>query len=110
MFRGLRRKRDQAAQFLALTPTELQRRHFWLCRSLGLEGGAAAAYLAAQPSLLLAEPAEAAAVVSTAASACVTTAQAACSGETMRTRSSTLRLSPRISPAEPPVRAAPCSM
>lgn len=63
VFRGLRRKRDQAAQFLALTPTELQRRHFWLCRSLGLEGGAAAAYLAAQPSLLLADPAEAAAVV-----------------------------------------------
>lgn len=64
MFRGLRRRRDQAAQFLALGPAELQRRHFWLCRSLGLEGGAAAGYLAAQPSLLLAEPAEAAAVVS----------------------------------------------
>ncbi|KAL4446731.1 hypothetical protein ABPG77_007975 [Micractinium sp. CCAP 211/92] len=63
MFRGLRRRRDQVAQFLALGPAELQRRYFWLCRSLGLEGGAAAAYLAAQPSLLLAEPAEAAAVV-----------------------------------------------
>ncbi|KAL4425405.1 hypothetical protein ABPG75_009421 [Micractinium tetrahymenae] len=63
VFRGLRRQRDQAARFLALGPAELQRRHFWLCRRLGLEGGGAAAYLAAQPSLLLADPAEAAAVV-----------------------------------------------
>jgi hypothetical protein len=64
VFRALRRHRHQAAQFLSLHPHELRRRHFWLIRQhLSLEGPAAAAYLAAQPSLLLAEPSEAAAVV-----------------------------------------------
>ncbi|KAI3434864.1 hypothetical protein D9Q98_002918 [Chlorella vulgaris] len=64
VFRALRRHRHQAAEFLSLHPHELRRRHFWLIRQhLSLEGPAAAAYLAAQPSLLLAEPSEAAAVV-----------------------------------------------
>lgn len=63
VFRALRRHRVQASQFLALCPEELQRRYFWLALHLALEGPAAAAYLAAQPTLLLAEPTEAAAVV-----------------------------------------------
>ncbi|PSC76378.1 dCTP pyrophosphatase 1-like [Micractinium conductrix] len=63
VFRGLRRHRDQAAAFLELPPEELQRRYFWLCQHLALEGATAAAYLAASPTLLLAEPADAAAVV-----------------------------------------------
>ncbi|PRW34065.1 transcription termination factor [Chlorella sorokiniana] len=63
VFRGLRRQRAQAARFLALGPEELQRRWYWLCRNLGLEGPPAAAYLASAPSLLLADPADAAAVV-----------------------------------------------
>lgn len=63
MFRGLRRHRAQAARFLVLGPEELRRRWFWLCKNLGLEGPPAAAYLASAPSLLLADPAEASAVV-----------------------------------------------
>ena len=63
MFRALRRQRQQAGAFLELGPAELQRRYFWISRHLGLEGARAAAYLAAQPSLLLAESGDAAAVV-----------------------------------------------
>ena len=63
MFRALRRHRQQAALFLSLAPGELRRRWFWLCKHLGLEGAPAAAYLASAPSLLLADPADAAAVV-----------------------------------------------
>lgn len=63
VFRGMRRQRAQAARFLVLGPEELQRRWYWLCRNLGLEGPPAAAYLASAPSLLLADPADAAAVV-----------------------------------------------
>lgn len=63
VFRGMRRQRAQAARFLALGPEELERRWYWLCRNLGLEGPPAAAYLASAPSLLLADPADAATVV-----------------------------------------------
>lgn len=69
VFRGMRRQRAQAARFLALGPEELQRRWYWLCRNLGVEGPPAAAYLASAPSLLLADPADAAAVVRWLASA-----------------------------------------
>lgn len=64
MFRALRRHRQHAASFLQIPPDEVRRRWFWLSKNLALEEGrAAAAYLAACPSLLLAEPAQAAAVV-----------------------------------------------
>lgn len=63
VFRALRRHRRQAALFLAMGPAELRRRWHWLSRNLGLEGAPAAAFLATAPSLLLADPQQAADVV-----------------------------------------------
>lgn len=63
VFRALRRRRDQAAHFLQLGPAELRRRWFFLSQNLGLEGHPAAAYLASAPTLLLADPADAAAAM-----------------------------------------------